>query len=61
MSQKIQCEVFTERKGATIQRYINSFLSKESREFVSATQSESHGGHFGDLNITITIWYKEVK
>ena len=60
MAAKVRCKVFTARTGINAQIDINKFLRDDpGKEFVSATQSESHGGHFGDLNITITIWYKE--
>ena len=59
MTQKIKCKMFSDHTTASIADRINTFLDKPGREFVSATQSESHGGHFGDLNITITIWYLE--
>lgn len=55
MAQKIKCKVFKDDDTAFLTSLINSFLDNTSIEFISATQSESHGGHFGDLNITITI------
>ena len=60
MAQKIKCKVFKNDDTAFLTSLINSFLDNTNREFISATQSESDGGFSGDLNITITIWYKEV-
>ena len=59
MAQKIRCKVFADCNSKYIEGYVNAFLDNPNREFISAAQSESHGGYFGDLNITITVWYKE--